>query len=254
MEKSPNYETKSNDYHETRINNDSNQVGNKEKAGNLLDNNHYLAAMDKYDIIGAACDVKPVTEFRIDIPIIQQKDVCNEIEDILENLELKHTTISETYSEGSENPEYVYIQYFVSKSEKNMLLAKAISLGEVNPIEILENESEDNSIRNLVVSSIAKMLFAGTIDLENLDLAHFTKQASLGKLFGYPESAIKYQLERVFSTKTFYPTNSKVTYIHNPEKIESELEQYENRINPFFKQLCPKSNEELSKSIPKNNQ
>lgn len=91
MEKSPNYETKNNDYHETRINNDSNQVGNKEKAGNLLDNNHHLAAMDKYDIIGAACDVKPVAEFRIDIPIIQQKDVCNEIEDILENLELKHT-------------------------------------------------------------------------------------------------------------------------------------------------------------------
>lgn len=253
MEKSPNFGTKNNGYHETEINNDSNQVGNKEKAGNLLDNNHYLAAIDKYDIIGAACDVKPVAEFRIDIPIIQQKDVRNEIEDILENLELKHTTISETYSEGSENPEYVYIKYFVSKSEKNMLLAKAISLGEFNPTEILENKSEDNSIRNLVVSSIAKMLSAGTIDLENLNLADFTELASLGKLFGYPESAIEYQLERVFSTKKFYPTNGEVTYIHNPGKIESELEQYENRINPLFEHLCPKSSDELRNQLQGSN-
>lgn len=235
--------------HETQNNDGSNEIGNKEKVGNLLDNNRYLTAIDKYDIIGAACDVKPVAEFGISIPIIQQEDVCNEIGDILKNLELKHTTISEIYPEGSENPEYVYLQYFVSKSEKNMLLTKAIILEEFDPIEILENESEDNSIRNLVVSSITKMLSAGTINLKNLNLAHFTKQASLGKLFGYPESAIEYQLERVFSTKPFYPTKGEVTYIHNPKDKESELEQYEHRIDPLFRHLCPKSSDELRNQL-----
>lgn len=263
MEKSPNLETDDNNNYGTRVNNDLNQVGNKERAGNLLDDNHFLTTVDKYNIIGAASGVKPVTEFQIDIPSSQQESICGEIDSILDDLELKYTKITENYPEDIDDSEnlkdaddskYALVQYFASKSEEDMLLVKGLVYGWLDPEERIKLDL--SSPRYSPIFSFASQLERHFVKTYGSDCSgKIQKQAILGKLFGYPESAIKHYFVRIYSDEVFYPdtTGHDLLYIHNPECRESEHEQYENHINPFFKQLCPKNNEEFPESAPKNN-
>ena len=123
-----------------------------------------------------------------------------------------------------------------------MLLVKGLVYRWLDPEE--RTKLDLSSPRYSPIFSFASQLERHFVKTYGSDCSgKIQKQAILGKLFGYPESAIKHYFVRIYSDEVFYPdtTGRDLLYIHNPECRESEHEQYENRINPFFKQLCPKS-------------
>ena len=69
----------------------------------------------------------------------------------------------------------------------------------------------------------------------------------LGRMFGFPNTAIEYFIKR---NKGEVARNVDVQkkyggYVHSPENGEAEYKQYEEKINKIFSKYCPLSAKEL---------
>ena len=183
-----------------------------EQVFESLDNNFDLSNEDKYCLIGLVGGIKQATEIVVYAEHDEEAQVSSDTETILNGLGLKYIKEVE---QSDYDPNYSDIQYYVAKTEDK---AKQVR-------DLFEARQQESS--------------AGEATRE------------LGRLFGFPETAIDYFIKR---NQSEVPDDINATskqygrYIHSPENAEAECQQYEQKIDPLFKKYCPASAEEFLES------
>ena len=162
----------------------------------------------KYGLVGIVGGIKHATEFTVYALDDEEEDKKNSTRATLESLGLKYV---ENTERSQYSPDYIELDYYVAKTEETARRVR----------ELVEKSREERQTGDAT--------------------------RELGRLFGFPRTAIEYFIERnKGEARDDVDTRKKYDfYIHSPENGEEEYRQYEQRINELFRRYCPFSAEEL---------
>lgn len=181
----------------------------KTRAFEALDDNFDIINEDKYGLVGVVGNVKQATEFLVYARDDEKEEKSDDIKTILDGLGLKYIEKTERSEYDSD---YVEIQYCVAKTEE--IVQRVVDLREACRKGVQTNEATRD----------------------------------LGRLFGFPETAIEYFIKRnngVVPDEKYMPLKEYGFYIHSPGNEKEEYMQYEQKINGLFQKYCPTSAREL---------
>lgn len=187
----------------------------KEKTFEKIDEMEMLAPETTFDLVGVTEDIKPAGILSMYTPKNFTERSNERTESILNSLGLKFSkdiTDDPTYAPAG----YDLVSYYVAKTDE--LVTETIKA---------EHQSWDDH-----------QMGDGT--------------RKLGKLLGFPETAIEYYIKRNqenaktgASPQKLYP--NEYFYAHSPENVQTEFQQYEAKIMPAMQKYCPKSASEIQK-------
>lgn len=184
------------------------ELDNKKQELELLDDNLDVPNEGKYGLVGIIGGVKKATEFTAFIKNGEEESRSKEIDNLIGKLGLEFTKESEP---SQFSPDYTEVLYYVSKTKE-----------------------EVDRVKELVEKS---RLEGQTGDATR----------ELGRMFGFPSSAIEYFIKRNKGEIVESADSNRrgSLYIHSPDNGEAEYKQYEEKINKIFSKYCPLSAEEL---------
>lgn len=179
------------------------------KTFEALDDSFDIPNEGKYGLVGVIGGVKQATEFLIYAKDGEEAQKSNDTETLLNGLGLKY---AKDVERSEYDPNYIEIQYYVAETENMVQRVRGL-------IEASRKEGQTGEATR-----------------------------ELGRLFGFPATAIDYFVRR---NKGEVSDNDNMSskkygfYIHSPENGETEYMQYEQKINELFKKYCPMSAQEF---------
>ncbi|MBP5204399.1 hypothetical protein J6Z48_02035 [bacterium] len=186
------------------------------QAYETLDNFSEMANSSKHRLAGVLGDIKPVGE----IDIHNNEQAIANIEKLLDQFGLKY------YKEESSHT----VMYHVSKSEDLLQRMR-------HATDLYKQEKQEYVVQ--------KSDGGYSIHPHGLGETQEYATREMGRLYGFPETAIEFFIKRTRGEVEYdvdlpakYMTGG---YIHSPENAEEEYQQYEKKINSFFRRHCPKS-------------
>ena len=183
------------------------ELDNKKKELEILDESLDIPNEGKYGLVGVIGGIKEATEFTAFVKNGEEESKTSEIDGLIGELGLEFVKESES---SQYDPSYTEVQYYVSTTKEG-----ADRLKELAEKSKLEGQTGDAT-------------------------------RELGRMFGFPSSAIEYFIKRNKGEVAKSANNKKYSfYVHSPENGEAEYKQYEEKINKIFSKYCPLSAEDF---------